>query len=221
MRNGTIVRGIAMGRLIQNRICPLCQSAVRCAQGSVECSVCRTVHHTECWAEYEGCTTLGCSGTPVRRHAPKADGAGELRKGITAHVEAAKARNVTALLATMKARQAATAGEEARWVPEGTADRESRYLLGMALRTGSSEVRDPAEAAALFRSAAEQGHAEAQCELAIMYEKGIGVKRDRAEAARWYRAAASNGNARARKLLSIMGEPRAGRRDEEDEELLL
>ena len=46
-----------------------------------------------------------------------------------------------------------------------------------------------------FRTAAEQGHAEAQFWLGLMYERGQGSVQDFAEAARWYRRAAEQGNA--------------------------
>jgi len=48
-----------------------------------------------------------------------------------------------------------------------------------------------------FRRAAEQGDAEAQCELAVCYFLGLGVPCDRAEAVKWYHKAAEQGNAQA------------------------
>ena len=44
-----------------------------------------------------------------------------------------------------------------------------------------------AEAARLYHAAAEQGFAKAYCNLAGMYEYGLGVEQDDAEAARWQR----------------------------------
>lgn len=49
------------------------------------------------------------------------------------------------------------------------------------------------EAAELFRKAAEQGHAKAQCSLGSCCSKGQGVPRDDAEAAKWFRKAAEQG----------------------------
>lgn len=51
---------------------------------------------------------------------------------------------------------------------------------------------------------AEQGDAQAQSFLGIMYEKGIGVVKDEAEALKWYRKAAEQGNAQAASILGIM-----------------
>jgi hypothetical protein len=52
--------------------------------------------------------------------------------------------------------------------------------------------------------AAEQGHAEAQCQLGWMYDVGNGIPRDHAEAAKWYRKAAEQGNARAQYHLGVV-----------------
>jgi TPR repeat protein len=57
-----------------------------------------------------------------------------------------------------------------------------------------------------YRKAAEQGFAEAQCNLGVMYRLGRGVPQDDAEAMRWYRKAAKQGNAQAQNGLIIMYE---------------
>ena len=46
-----------------------------------------------------------------------------------------------------------------------------------------------------YRKAAEQGYADAQYNLGILYANGQGVTQDYAEAARWYRKAADQGDA--------------------------
>jgi TPR repeat protein len=51
-----------------------------------------------------------------------------------------------------------------------------------------------AEAAALFRRAAEAGHAGAMHSLGLIFASGAGVAEDPVEAARWYRKAADAGN---------------------------
>ena len=56
-----------------------------------------------------------------------------------------------------------------------------------------TKQREMDEVLRLWRSAAEQGHAGAQCNLGVMYENGQGVKQDHAEAVRWYRKAAEQG----------------------------
>ena len=50
-----------------------------------------------------------------------------------------------------------------------------------------------AEAAKWYRAAAEQGLAEAQYCLGLLYEYGMGVEQSSAEAAKWYRKAAEQG----------------------------
>ena len=51
---------------------------------------------------------------------------------------------------------------------------------------------------------AEQGDADAQYNLALMYRKGQGVPQDDAEAARWYRKSAEQGYANAQYNLGVM-----------------
>ncbi len=55
-----------------------------------------------------------------------------------------------------------------------------------------------------FRPLAEQGHAEAQFNLGLMYEIGVGVPQDFAEAAKWYRKAAEQGVAVAQSILGVI-----------------
>ena len=59
------------------------------------------------------------------------------------------------------------------------------------------ERRDYATAIRGFLVHAEQGTAEAQLNLGLMYALGQGVLKDEAEAARWFRLAAEQGNAAA------------------------
>ncbi len=63
---------------------------------------------------------------------------------------------------------------------------------------------DYATALKEWRPLAEQGDAEAQCNLGYMYKGGKGVPQDDAEAARWYRLAAVQGLDRAQFNLGIM-----------------
>ena len=55
-----------------------------------------------------------------------------------------------------------------------------------------------------LRPLAEQGHAEAQHNLGVMYGNGQGVPRDYAEAVKWYRKAAAQGMAKAQGNLGLM-----------------
>ncbi|WP_163493050.1 tetratricopeptide repeat protein [Haemophilus influenzae] len=50
---------------------------------------------------------------------------------------------------------------------------------------------------------AEQGNAEAQLMLGVMYARGIGVKQDDFEAVKWYRKAAEQGYANAQAILGF------------------
>ncbi len=65
-------------------------------------------------------------------------------------------------------------------------------------------AQDHSEAVESFREAAEQGNADAQFKLAVMYDKGQGVAQDCTEAANWFRKAAEQGNADAQFNLGLM-----------------
>ena len=72
------------------------------------------------------------------------------------------------------------------------------------------ERGDYAAALREFRPLAEQGHAEAQAMLGIMYFEGWGVPEDDAEAVKWYRKAAEQGHANAELKLGDMYRPGVG-----------
>ncbi len=63
---------------------------------------------------------------------------------------------------------------------------------------------DYATALREWRLLAEQGHAEAQYNLGIMYNKGRGVPQDYAAAVGWWRKAAEQGDAAAQHNLGLM-----------------
>jgi TPR repeat protein len=63
---------------------------------------------------------------------------------------------------------------------------------------------DYATALRLWRPLAEQGTADAQHMLGIMYANGQSVPQDYAEAVKWYRLAAEQGSANAQYMLGIM-----------------
>ena len=52
--------------------------------------------------------------------------------------------------------------------------------------------------------AAEQGNADAQFNLGVMYDTGQGVRQDYAQAVQWYRKAAEQGLADAQYNLGVM-----------------
>ena len=66
------------------------------------------------------------------------------------------------------------------------------------------ERGDYATALRLWRPLAEQGTADAQHMLGIMYANGQSVPQDYAEAVKWYRLAAEQGSANAQYMLGIM-----------------
>ena len=57
-----------------------------------------------------------------------------------------------------------------------------------------------------FLAAAKEGHVDSQFNLALMYERGIGVGKDEQEAVVWYGKAASQGNAAAQFNLGVLYE---------------
>ena len=68
------------------------------------------------------------------------------------------------------------------------------------------ETGDFATALKEWRPFAEQGNADAQNNLGVMYENGKGVARDTAEALKWYSLAAEQGMAQAQNNLGAMYE---------------
>jgi len=66
------------------------------------------------------------------------------------------------------------------------------------------ERGDYAEAARCLLKGAEQGNANAQFNLGILYSNGLGVTKDYSEAARLYRKAADQGNSNAQFNLGIL-----------------
>lgn len=64
-----------------------------------------------------------------------------------------------------------------------------------AQATWLSTVQEPAEQAKSSKALAEQGDADAQNKLCLMYNNGEGVSRDHAEAMKWCRKAANLGHA--------------------------
>jgi TPR repeat protein len=69
---------------------------------------------------------------------------------------------------------------------------------------GTGIPKDEAKAVEWYEKAAAQGHAEAQNNLGVMYDKGKGVPQDQARAVEWYRKAAAQGNPTAQYNLAIM-----------------
>ena len=68
----------------------------------------------------------------------------------------------------------------------------------------AAESGDFATALRLWQPLAEQGHAEAQNNLGVMYEYGRGVTQNYAEAAKWYKRSAEQGFATGQQRLGSM-----------------
>ena len=66
------------------------------------------------------------------------------------------------------------------------------------------ERGDYAAALRVFRQLADQGYANAQSNLGVMYSNGYGVPQDYGEAVKWYRKAADQGNASGQFGLGVM-----------------
>src|SRR5258708_4196516 len=62
----------------------------------------------------------------------------------------------------------------------------------------------------LWLPLAEQGHAAAQFNIAVMYEEGSGVAKDSAQAARWYLEAAKQGDPDAQYKAGMLYEAATG-----------
>ncbi len=72
------------------------------------------------------------------------------------------------------------------------------------------QAGDYATALKLWLPLAEADDAEAQRNIGIMYQQGLGLPQNNAEAAKWYRRAAENGHVRAQQNLGAMYEEGTG-----------
>jgi TPR repeat protein len=79
-------------------------------------------------------------------------------------------------------------------------------LAGFDEAVAAYQAGDLPLAAKEFRAAAEAGNADAQFNMALMYERGIGVSKDEQESVVWYRKAAEQGNSNAQFNLGVMYE---------------
>ncbi len=83
-------------------------------------------------------------------------------------------------------------------------------LTGQSIADPLSEAKradtsgNYAEAAKLFKPLAEQGNAEAQYFLGVIYGNGHGVPQDYKEAVKWYRLAAEQGDTRSQQQLGAI-----------------
>ncbi|MGV1098658.1 eIF2A-related protein [Thiovibrio sp. JS02] len=85
------------------------------------------------------------------------------------------------------------------WNGPGQGGPESLYAQAFKYENGVDPMgKDAAEAAKLYRQAAEKGNAEAQYRLGLMYSLGDGVAQSREEARKLWALAAEQGNAAAK-----------------------
>ena len=80
---------------------------------------------------------------------------------------------------------------------------DAQFRVGAQYELGAHVTKDPAQAAAWYRKAADQGYPQAQHSLGVLYEFGTGVPADPATAAQWYRKAAEQGFAPAQFSLGL------------------
>jgi TPR repeat protein len=66
------------------------------------------------------------------------------------------------------------------------------------------------EAVSWFRKSSDQGNAQAQLNLGLMYQKGVGTEKNDLEAVSWYRKSADQGNSDAQLNLGAMYQNGAG-----------
>ena len=84
-------------------------------------------------------------------------------------------------------------------------DPAAQFELGHKLENGDMNFPKNERAAFdWYQRAAVNGHAAAQCNLAVMYTMGRGTSKNESAAIEWYRAASEQGNANAQFNLGIM-----------------
>lgn len=86
--------------------------------------------------------------------------------------------------------------EPAKAVEELTT-RDALFAEGMRILENGTTREDGVKAFKYLRQAASQGHTEAQYQLSVCYDRGIGVRRNITEAAKWCQMAAFGGHAKA------------------------
>lgn len=76
--------------------------------------------------------------------------------------------------------------------------------LGLIYENGYGVEKNPEQAAACYREAAEKNDARAQMNLGRMYEEGLGVKKDMVEAYKWFSLASNHGEGIANHFIEEM-----------------
>ena len=89
-------------------------------------------------------------------------------------------------------------------------DVNAERSLGVMYLQGNGIARDPAQAFAWFKKAADGGNRDAAYQVASMYDAGRGVSRDASQATSWYRKAASLGDVDAQVKVGMAYENGSG-----------
>ena len=88
--------------------------------------------------------------------------------------------------------------------PVDVQDKNKKKETEPAVAIVNPQNDTPSEEVSKYIKAAEQGDADAQFNLGVMYDKGQEVAQDYSQAADWYRKAAEQGNANAQYNLGVM-----------------
>lgn len=86
------------------------------------------------------------------------------------------------------------AGRAIFWYEKAAAQGHVKAMHNLGVLLASDQHSDPAAAARWFTAAARHGLKDSQYNLALFYERGLGVSEDLAEAFFWYSAAAGQGD---------------------------
>ena len=84
-------------------------------------------------------------------------------------------------------------------VSSATQESDAYYFLGRELYKGILFKENKLASFGIFSALAEEGHAEALCDLALFYKNGIHIKQNKKEAKRLYLEAMNAGVQRAKK----------------------
>ena len=87
--------------------------------------------------------------------------------------------------------------QETEKTAEPLTTREDLFAEGMRILETGTTREDGVKAFKYLRQAASQGHTEAQYQLSVCYDRGIGVRKSIIEAAKWCQMAAFGGHAKA------------------------
>ena len=87
--------------------------------------------------------------------------------------------------------------QETEKTAEPLTTRDDLFAEGMRILETGTTREDGVKAFKYLRQAASQGHTEAQYQLSVCYDRGIGVRKSIIEAAKWCQMAAFGGHAKA------------------------